>query len=271
MLHQALPDAGGSSTGSATPRELDVVRLIVLGLSCREAAARLGRSPRTNENHLRSVYRKWGLRNRVELVRAAGERAVYLDSPAARHPVRPIGEIELKGRALELIQQITTRASQNEACGFFGAICLALADAFGVRWAGISEITAESEMLDLIASVADGRIGEFVRCPRRGSPCEVVIAGGQCAVWDGLAEQFPDDPLVVELGARAYVGVRLDAVHLGPVGTHRILADTAIDPSQLPLQVLRVLAPMVAAELALAKTLDRLGLHPDLGAVTTLE
>ncbi|MCC7387720.1 MAG: helix-turn-helix transcriptional regulator [Phycisphaerales bacterium] len=254
-----------------TPRELEVVRLVMLGLSCREAAARLGRSPRTIENHIRSVYRKWEVRNRVELMRAAGERAMRLDSPAARQPVRPIGEIELKGRALELIQRINARLAQTEECGFFGTLCLALADAFGVRWAGISEITTESEMLDIIASAADGRIAEFVRCPRRGSPCEVVINEGQCAVWDGLAERFPDDPLVVELGARAYVGVRLDAVHLGPVGTLWILADRAIDPSQLPLQVLRVIAPMVAAELALAKTLDRLGLHPDLGAVASVE
>ncbi|MFP4173380.1 MAG: LuxR C-terminal-related transcriptional regulator [Candidatus Hydrogenedentota bacterium] len=54
-------------------RELEVSFRAADGLSSREIAAQLFLSPRTVDNHLRSVYQKTGVRGRAEL------RAVLLD------------------------------------------------------------------------------------------------------------------------------------------------------------------------------------------------
>ncbi len=113
-------------------------------------------------------------------------------------------------------------------------------------------------MLDIIAFASDGELGEFMQCPVDVSPCGVVIKTGECVVWDSLAEQFPDDPAVVDCGAIAYIGVLLEDRLLGPVGTLWIMDDKPVNPDLLPVQVLRVLARRTAAELALAKTLDRI-------------
>ena len=43
------------------------------GLSNREAAAQLFVSPRTVDHHLRSIYRKFEITSRAELVLLAGE------------------------------------------------------------------------------------------------------------------------------------------------------------------------------------------------------
>ena len=56
-----------------TPREKDVMRLIVLGHTNRQAADELGLSVRTVETHRANLMGKLGLKSRVELVRWAAE------------------------------------------------------------------------------------------------------------------------------------------------------------------------------------------------------
>ena len=53
-----------------TSQETRVAMTAAQGLSNREIAAALFLSPKTVEHHLSSVYRKRGLRSRVELARA---------------------------------------------------------------------------------------------------------------------------------------------------------------------------------------------------------
>ncbi|GII97760.1 AAA ATPase-like protein [Sediminihabitans luteus] len=70
-----LPEAGADGATAAegawaqdlTERELDVARLVILGMANREVAERLYLSVRTVEVHLGRVFRKLGVRSRVEL------------------------------------------------------------------------------------------------------------------------------------------------------------------------------------------------------------
>jgi DNA-binding NarL/FixJ family response regulator len=59
-----------------TPREADVLRLVVEGLTARQTARRLVLSPRTVENHVQRVLRRLGLPNRAALVRYAVENGL---------------------------------------------------------------------------------------------------------------------------------------------------------------------------------------------------
>ena len=58
---------------SLTPRETDVLRLIVRGYTNRQAAEELGLSVRTVETHRANLMAKLGLKSRVELVRWAAD------------------------------------------------------------------------------------------------------------------------------------------------------------------------------------------------------
>jgi DNA-binding NarL/FixJ family response regulator len=75
-----------------TPRERQIVRLAMDGLSNKEIAARLGMSPKTVESHLGEIYERFSIHGgRIELsFRAADEGWLDIEPPAAAE-ARPAG------------------------------------------------------------------------------------------------------------------------------------------------------------------------------------
>jgi two-component system, NarL family, response regulator NreC len=69
-LHRSL------TTDDLTVREVEVLRLIVLGYTTVEIARKLHVSPRTIETHRAHIHSKLGLRTRAELVRYALRRGL---------------------------------------------------------------------------------------------------------------------------------------------------------------------------------------------------
>lgn len=75
LLHQPVTSdrRRGAPVDAPTPRELDVLRLLVKGNTNRQIAELLGLSMRTVENHRANLMSKLGLASRVELVNYAEE------------------------------------------------------------------------------------------------------------------------------------------------------------------------------------------------------
>jgi two-component system response regulator NreC len=65
-----------ASPDPLTPRETDVLKLIVQGYTNRQVGEELGISVRTVEGHRANLLEKLGLRSRVELVRYARDRGL---------------------------------------------------------------------------------------------------------------------------------------------------------------------------------------------------
>lgn len=81
LLVEKQPSKGSSAavTGAAaewrlTPRQTEVLALLVRGLSNREISARLGCAPGTLESHVSAVLRRSSCRNRTELVARLGPK-----------------------------------------------------------------------------------------------------------------------------------------------------------------------------------------------------
>jgi DNA-binding NarL/FixJ family response regulator len=73
----AIPSEGASEyPAGLTSREVDVLRLVALGLTDAEAAEHLHISRRTVNAHLRSIYRKLGVGSRAEATRFAQENGL---------------------------------------------------------------------------------------------------------------------------------------------------------------------------------------------------
>jgi DNA-binding NarL/FixJ family response regulator len=72
---ERLP-GGAPVAARLTERELDILRLVVEGLTSRQIAARLVVSPRTVENHVHHLLTKLEQPNRATLVRFAIEQGL---------------------------------------------------------------------------------------------------------------------------------------------------------------------------------------------------
>jgi len=82
LASHLLKEFSSSARGEASPvrplqgRELDVLRLVVRGMTDNEIGRELFISPRTVQNHLTRIRDKTGLRRRSELTRWAVEHAI---------------------------------------------------------------------------------------------------------------------------------------------------------------------------------------------------
>jgi len=75
------PEARTPEAVRLSTRERQIVTLITMGCSNREAAARMGLRTQTVKNHLCRIYRKLGVPNRVQLaVFAVGHGTTELRS-----------------------------------------------------------------------------------------------------------------------------------------------------------------------------------------------
>jgi DNA-binding NarL/FixJ family response regulator len=70
-------------TGTLSPRQLEIIRLIANGQSDKEIAKRLGISVTTVRTHLQRLYRDCSLRNRAEAVGLLWRMTMLSNSPRA--------------------------------------------------------------------------------------------------------------------------------------------------------------------------------------------
>jgi len=64
---------GSEVQATLTPRELEILLMVSQGLTMQQAGHRLGISPRTVETHVAKLYRKLGVRTRVQAVARAAQ------------------------------------------------------------------------------------------------------------------------------------------------------------------------------------------------------
>ena len=69
MARQARESSG--MRANLTDREFQILELLSQGLTVKQVASRIGLSPRTVETHIAKLYRKLGVRNRVQAVSKA--------------------------------------------------------------------------------------------------------------------------------------------------------------------------------------------------------
>ena len=76
---ERMTSSPGTSEPQLTPRQRDVLRLIVKGQRMKEIAANLGLSTRTVETHKYEMMQILGVHSTAELVRYALDRRLMLD------------------------------------------------------------------------------------------------------------------------------------------------------------------------------------------------
>ena len=148
-----------------------------------------------------------------------------------------------------------TATSGGEA--LFSELVLRLAKALRVKYASVAELVAPGRVRTLARSV-DGRLMPAVEYDLEGTPCAHVLDGSVCHVRGGVAERYPRDEGLRQMGAESYVGVVLRASSGEPLGLVNAIHDRSLDEVIRPEGVLQVFAARAAAEI------ERRGLEADL-------
>lgn len=255
-----------------TSRETEVLGLLIKGLSNDQIALTLFRSPKTVDKHCQRIFRKLGVNRRVSLVRLCMEAGYHpeqnengtsgtinqRDNPTTGDDYQVVNELIRKGQAWDRLVNYERLLISSKGPEYFGELVCALCDTFGVRAAGISECIPGDACGVVIAYSVDGvMIPEMTEYVIEGTPCKHAIKEGVFFQQDGLAQSFPDDRFVTDNKYDSYAGVRLDDRILGPIGLVWICDDKPMPAERMFIDVLKMIAPSVAAELGVQIALDQ--------------
>ncbi|MBW3098338.1 PAS domain S-box protein [Pseudohoeflea coraliihabitans] len=146
---------------------------------------------------------------------------------------------------------------------FLDAVVEALAEALQVRWVLLCDLHPQNpKRARVISAWSDGRAQEYFEYDLQGTPCANVLGDDICFYPRDVADLFPDDPLLGEMGAESYLGVPLRSADGGNLGLLAVLNDKPINEELLPRETLELFAGRAAAEmqrLVTASTNERLG------------
>src|SRR2546422_11216374 len=152
------------------------------------------------------------------------------------------------GRAEELLRAIIQGTAAVAGTQFFRSLVKHLAEGLHVRFAFVAECLPNLRARSL-AFFQDSNFGEDFEYALPGTPCMKVAEGRVCYVPDRLAEEFPEDKGMIDMGTVSYLGVPLRGSD-GKVIGHLVTFDDKPMPSDpLALSVLETFAARAAVEL----------------------
>jgi len=107
------------------------------------------------------------------------------------------------------------------------------------------------------ALLVDGQFVEEMTYALSGTPCEVVVQGEACEIVSEVAERYPHDEVLREMGAKAYFAVPLHDESGRVVGIIGVLYRRPMaDPGVIPM--LRIFGARASAEMEREKTIREL-------------
>ena len=161
------------------------------------------------------------------------------------------------GRAEELLRAVIEGTSPVTGTEFFRALVQHLTRALDVRYSFVAECLPNLRARSRAFWNGDDFGADF-EYELPGTPCMEVAQGRTCHVPDHLAEKFPEDKGMLDMGTRSYLGVPLLDSSRRIIG-HLVIFDTkpmTADP--LALSVMETFAGRAGAELERVQAYEQL-------------
>lgn len=148
-----------------------------------------------------------------------------------------------------LLKSIVEGTARSTGTEFFQSLVRSLATAVGARHAFIAQISTNPGYVRTLAMCNHDRIVDNVEYALVGTPCEDVVHGSLCHHPSRVADHFPNDPPLREMGIESYLGVPLLSKK-GEVMGHLAIMDTRPMPDD-PRRtwVFRIFADRATAEM----------------------
>lgn len=177
-------------------------------------------------------------------------------SPVRLHgDVRGIAGMDIDMTPVRRIDRILRRLTEATAATgeeFFRALAQSLCQTLGVKCALVGELDEASRgVVRTLGFCLDGSMQNATAYDLRHTPCEAVVTGARrtCFHRSGVADLFPNDQMLIDMGADSYLGTPLLDSAGEAIGILTVVHDGKIDESLDPQMVMELLASRAAAEL----------------------
>jgi len=151
-------------------------------------------------------------------------------------------------RSEELLGAIIQGTVAVTGTQFFRSLVQHLAQGLHVRWVFVAECLPNLRAHSL-AFWQDAEFGEDFEYALPGTPCMEVAKGRVCHVPDRLADVFPDDKAMLDMGTVSYLGVPLINSEKRIIGHLVVFDDNPMPADPLVLSVMETFAARAGAEL----------------------
>jgi len=160
------------------------------------------------------------------------------------------------------IQAKLASCSQVVGEAFFPVMVEALAEALSARWVLLSTLHPVDRGKACTVAVWDNGPGDNFEYDLKDSPCENIVGEGACCYPDNIADLFPRDQMLKDMGAVSYVGTPLRSSAGEVLGLLSVLDEKPFENVEHASEVVEVFSGRAAAELerlATASLNERLG------------
>jgi len=132
---------------------------------------------------------------------------------------------------------------------FFSSLARNLALALNVQYAFVSRLSENGRRFKILALWERDHFGPNPELPLTGTPCESVLHGESAHYSTDICARFPNDRQLVEWGAQSYCGVPVLDARGGIFGHVAILDNKPMPDGQRGIDVMRIFAARVRAEI----------------------
>lgn len=160
--------------------------------------------------------------------------------------------------ASQRIARLSLHLAQVTERDFLTEYALAACEAIGADIFLIGRLNPYSNLMRSIRFVSEGKlVDDGVTYSLDGTPCARATDTGACVYKDNVADLFPQDRMLKELGLRGYAGAPLHASDGGVLGVAVALTKAPIEDERLPLRVLDLFKDRVANAVETAEIIER--------------
>jgi len=150
--------------------------------------------------------------------------------------------------AEETFRAIVVGTASSTGGDFFPSLVKHMATALHVRYAFITECD-NAKNAKALAFWNGDHFGEKFEFDVDGTPCEAVVQGEVCHYREKLADLFPRDIPLAELGAEGYLGVPMFDQGGRVIGHIAIIDDKPMERDERAIDLVKIFAARAAAEL----------------------
>lgn len=155
-----------------------------------------------------------------------------------------------KERMQSGVMKLATAVSASTEFDFFDQLALNMTEALGADAGFVSRILPnQPSRARIIAGVCDGKPIDNVEYALKSTPCEHVTNHDVCMIPSDVSKQYPEDAMLVEIGAEAYAGQCLTDSAGNVIGLICVVYRKPLVRSQFILSTLKIIAARAAAEL----------------------